>query len=188
MGVKAGVRHSHFLVVIDPVSENIDLKETVGIVAQAPPARGPRWPGEVGGAGGQAVLLPGICVAGTTLPLPGPKWAWGSEGAESLVSPRLHRRPGLCNGPSGGLRALSCFLRPEVGALRAGTPGSVCSAPVTLRLQEHQPPQGWGAPPDRPQGLWGGRGHQRGRGQQPLTSYFCCLNFSCRSNFSASRS
>ena len=72
VGVEAGVRHSHFLVVIDPVSENIDLKETVGRVAQAPPARGPRWPGEVGGAGGQAVLLPGICVAGTTLPLPGP--------------------------------------------------------------------------------------------------------------------
>lgn len=45
---RAGVRHSHFLVVVDPVSENIDLKETAGRVAQAPPVLGPRWPGEAG--------------------------------------------------------------------------------------------------------------------------------------------
>lgn len=37
----AGVRHSHFLIVIDPVPENIDLKETAKISPVAPWPRPP---------------------------------------------------------------------------------------------------------------------------------------------------
>lgn len=142
---------------------------------------------------------------------PGPRSPWGREtrlpgrGASSAPGALLCApgSPRLSGRLPGGLR------KEGRGPPRAGPPNmGLCSGPASepLELRSEQWPvvdpehhqgrdpecgvTGSGKGPD-----WQRRGDpptQEGRGGvrvggEQLTSYFCCLNFSCRSNFSASR-